>query len=791
MNKEGKTTKSEFKRNFLKKLNMIKEELYGEKSHPFSIRQLNYHVFSSNNPERYIQFQIPKKKKGEFRTITAPNPGLKSIQHCINVLLQESFTPHAAAFGFVANKSIVENAWMHVGQNFIYNIDLKDFFPSVKAGRVFACLQLPPFSFDKETASFITDLCCHEGRLPQGAPTSPVLTNIVCYRLDWRLAKLAKRYGLKYTRYADDITFSGMNNVFHEDGQFVKELNGFIEKEGFVINGDKTRLCTFCQRQEVTGLTINEKPNVSQKYIKQIRTMLQNWEKGGYDYAQALFICHYHPTKHVAGEHHIENILRGKLDYLKMVKGEKDSTYIKLSERYGRLVKGLEADVDLNKIIQIWEQKGVDLAKKSFEKMTNESHLSTEDFVNKLLKAPSSSTEAKKKIVSLLVQPSFISRASSQSVSADQEKQDLLKKNKGLYHDPEFVSRFLHQFTEKECEALKFTTHYWDKNPETGDYNYKSFDELKGRYKEILQCKDKQLDNYTSIYPVILSKFGNRSKEGQSLMSILLFRCEHLWKIINNFLLVDDPCKNNEPWKYQWGEHKLRMGYNIYLKDWMDKNPGKQPFFMPLSDLPEGLVPQAPINGKTLSSFGDVVNIFKYAIQFRDNDLFFDVEDIFRSSDIRINREMMSSLKGKSIFTDTALVKEALKIIKGNIVQRPLYPDVEIRCSVDKDEKKETVTLRITQVGSFSNKDINDSSVSPIAGEGSLFTIKSILKNLCDFSVESNFSVDGVIKPLRINYLSTNYDNYLETEDLQEECKGFSYILRFYNYNKINRTILK
>ena len=175
--------------------------------------------------------------------------------------------------------------------------------------------------------------------------------------------------------------------------------------------------------------------------------MLHNWEKGGYDYAQALFISHYHPAKHVEGEHHIENILRGKLDYLKMVKGEKDNTYRKLCERYEKLTKG--PDIDLDIVIRIWEQKGLDAAKKSFEKMTNESHLSTDGFVNRLLDASSSPTGAKKKIVSLLVQPSSISKASSQSVFADQEKQDVLKKNKGLYHDPEFVSRFLHQFTEK------------------------------------------------------------------------------------------------------------------------------------------------------------------------------------------------------------------------------------------------------------------------------------------------------------------------------------------------------
>ena len=333
---ELKTT--EVKTELLKELNEINKALYGEKSFLFTMKQLNYHAYSKNNPHRYVQFQIPKKKQGKFRTITAPCRGLKYIQRCLNAMLLDKFTPHPSAKGFVPGKSIVDNAKVHLGQNYIYNIDLKDFFPSIKAARIFARLQLHPFSFDRETSSLITDLCCHEGVLPQGAPTSPTITNIICERLDWRLSKLAQRYNMRYSRYADDITFSSMGNLFHEDGDFVKELHRFIEMEGFTINTEKTRLNSKYQRQEVTGLIINEKPNVTQKYVKQIRTMLNNWEKSGYEYAQSKFLEHYHPTKKTKGEPHIENIISGKLDYLKMVKGEKDSTYLKLKNRFEKLV---------------------------------------------------------------------------------------------------------------------------------------------------------------------------------------------------------------------------------------------------------------------------------------------------------------------------------------------------------------------------------------------------------------------------------------------------------------------
>ena len=164
------------KEELLTRINEVKRWLYGEKCHDITMRQLNYHAYSKNNPQRYVQFQIPKKKAGEFRTITAPNSGLKCVQRCLNVILLEGFRPNPAANGFIPGRSIVDNAKVHLGQNFVYNIDLKDFFPTIKAGRVFACLQLKPFGYNKETASIITDLCCHEGVLPQGAPTSPILT---------------------------------------------------------------------------------------------------------------------------------------------------------------------------------------------------------------------------------------------------------------------------------------------------------------------------------------------------------------------------------------------------------------------------------------------------------------------------------------------------------------------------------------------------------------------------------------------------------------------------------------
>ena len=339
------------KKDLLHLLNVTLAGIYGEHSTMLTMNQLCRFAYSSIESKRYTTFQIPKKKKGEFRTIDAPVPMLKYIQRGLNFILQSVYTPNPAAMGFVQRRSVVDNAKVHTGQRLVYNIDLKDFFPSITSGRLLGRLMAKPFSLNKEVASIITDLCCYtnaEGKrvLPQGAPTSPTITNIICERLDRNLTRLAKAYGLKYTRYADDISFSGMGNVFADDSRFIKSMQNIIEQEEhFTINPDKTRLCHQGMRQEVTGLSVNRQENVSRTYIKQLRTLLHNWEMDGYDKAQEVFAKHYAETNirnlKSKGTHHIENIIAGKLMYLKMVKGETDGTYKSLATRFKVLMDNL------------------------------------------------------------------------------------------------------------------------------------------------------------------------------------------------------------------------------------------------------------------------------------------------------------------------------------------------------------------------------------------------------------------------------------------------------------------
>lgn len=334
------------KESLLSILNVALILLYGRDARKLTLRMLNYYAYSSHNKKRYITFQVPKKKKGEFRTIDAPCVGLKMIQRALNLIFQTIYTPHEAAMGFVPHRSVVTNARVHVGQKYVYNIDLKDFFPSITSGRLFKRLQVAPFRMNKKMASLVTDLCCYtnaDGKnvLPQGAPTSPTITNFISEHLDRKLSKLARAYGMKYTRYADDITFSCSSNMFAEDGKFCKSLRNIIEEEEhFKINTDKTRLCHSGERQEVTGLTVNEQTNVTRKYVKQIRIFLHIWEAKDLPEAQRFFEKHYTPktTRPNVGIPHIENVIVGKLLYLKMVKGEKDDTYRKLTARLEQLV---------------------------------------------------------------------------------------------------------------------------------------------------------------------------------------------------------------------------------------------------------------------------------------------------------------------------------------------------------------------------------------------------------------------------------------------------------------------
>lgn len=359
------------KEDLVKLLSDAKNLLYGEECKPVQLKSLTYYANPTLCKKRYQTFTI-KKKSGSDRIINAPVNELKSILRALNFVLQCMYKPHTAATGFVLGKSIVDNAKKHVGHHYVLNMDLKDFFHTFDRNRVKMGFMYEPFNLngDKEPLAFLlASLCTHpfeiDGEvktvLPQGSPTSPTITNILCKKLDHRLTGLANRFGITYTRYADDITFSSPHNIYN-NVDFNKELNRIIEEDQkLVINPKKTRLQKAGFRQEATGLIINDRVNVRRRYVKQIRMWLYYWEKYGYEKAEQIFKKDYIADKgHVKNMNaHLINVLDGKLEFLKMVKGAEDGTYKGLKQRFDKLA-GITDPI--NQLLDTWEKDGMESA---------------------------------------------------------------------------------------------------------------------------------------------------------------------------------------------------------------------------------------------------------------------------------------------------------------------------------------------------------------------------------------------------------------------------------------------
>ena len=336
--------------------------------------RLVYHLYIVQPSERYTTFDIPKKSGG-VRGISAPATALKIIQRKLNQVLQHVYEPKAPVHGFVYGKSIVTNAEMHRGRGYVFNVDLKDFFPSINFGRVRGMFMAVPYQLPPPVATVLAQICCFNNELPQGAPTSPIVSNMICAKMDSQLRRLAQRHRCVYTRYADDITFSTSARFPDALAETTSagqvevggKLHRIIEENGFEINRDKVRLRTKYRRQEVTGLTVNEFPNVRRKYIRQIRAMLHAWEKFGLEDAEAKFLKHY-DRKHRApqkGPPSFRHVVKGKIEFLGMVRGKDDHAYLRFRDQLRKLAPELvksslvtvEADDSTTKALIVTEGK--------------------------------------------------------------------------------------------------------------------------------------------------------------------------------------------------------------------------------------------------------------------------------------------------------------------------------------------------------------------------------------------------------------------------------------------------
>ena len=310
-------------------------------------RDLNYWIYRTTERKRYITFHIPKKS-GLTRRIDAPTTNVKILQQKLNQVLQSIYGSRPGVHGFVVGKSVKSNAQRHIGKRWVFNVDLEDFFPSINFGRVRGMFMGKPYYLPQKVATVLAHLCCFDGHLPQGAPTSPVISNMICAQMDSQLRQLARTNHSTYTRYADDITFSNTRKRFPADIAVVNDLNQtlpgdrlrqIIEQNGFAINSKKIWMSGQYRRQQVTGVTVNEFPNLPRRFTNQIRAMLHAWRKHGLRAAQAQWEREY-STKHRTHWQtppKFEQVLKGKVEYLGMIKGQESRTYLRFLDQLGDL----------------------------------------------------------------------------------------------------------------------------------------------------------------------------------------------------------------------------------------------------------------------------------------------------------------------------------------------------------------------------------------------------------------------------------------------------------------------
>lgn len=247
---------------------------------------LKYILYAYGGPNNHYHSFFISKKSGGLREICAPDEQLKWLKRKIAFMLIEQIksTGHFSkvSHGFIKNRSIITNAARHVHKKIVLNTDIADFFDSIHFGRVKGYFEKNiDFLLQENIAQALANLVCYQGRLPQGAPTSPVISNLVCSSLDYRLVKLAKKYRLSFTRYVDDMSFSTNDMLFNERiNVFLDELQYVVEKAGFKLNSQKTRIIYNDSQQKVTGLIVNKKINIDREYYKETRAMACNVYQG-------------------------------------------------------------------------------------------------------------------------------------------------------------------------------------------------------------------------------------------------------------------------------------------------------------------------------------------------------------------------------------------------------------------------------------------------------------------------------------------------------------------------------
>lgn len=285
---------------------------------------------------RHYRYRTLSKKLGQFRLIEAPKPRLKDIQRRILTDILDRVPAHEAAHGFRRGRSVVTFATPHVGSDVVIKLDLEDFFPSIPVAQIRATFR--SIGYPESVADLLTGLCTtltpldqlngvfcasddarRDARmarqmrkyaqlhLPQGAPTSPAIANLCAYRMDCRLAGLAIAVGAKYTRYADDLVFSGGSDLGRGAKRFAIHASAIIMEEGFSVHHRKTRIMRRSARQRVAGMVVNQGLNLPREDFDRLKAILTNCARHGPH------------TQNRSGHENFRGHLEGRVSYFEMV----------------------------------------------------------------------------------------------------------------------------------------------------------------------------------------------------------------------------------------------------------------------------------------------------------------------------------------------------------------------------------------------------------------------------------------------------------------------------------------
>lgn len=296
----------------------------------------NYSFIQNILQPEYYYFKI-SKPKGGYREIEAPSPNLKIIQRKLNEYLQCVYhtKQSISAYGFVLNtikqarnnttKNIVSNAKQHLGKNYLLNIDFNDFFHQISKKEVFNIFINNPFSFSKTLANTLAKICTNKGRLPMGAPTSPVLSNFACLGLDKELETWATNKQISYTRFVDDLSFSSNNKITQNHFNEIKQIT---DKYEFEIDNAKTKWYSPQQDKIVTGLLLKDKVELQNNYLKELDKDLDRLQK-----TIEVQIITGNLEKPIASKKFKQEVM-GKINFIAVVKGYESQQYEKYILKY-------------------------------------------------------------------------------------------------------------------------------------------------------------------------------------------------------------------------------------------------------------------------------------------------------------------------------------------------------------------------------------------------------------------------------------------------------------------------